>query len=32
MAEEAKMALFTAAVGFVVLTIGLINNYKNNQK
>jgi len=31
MAEEAKMALFTCAVGIIVLIIGMIYNDNNNN-
>jgi hypothetical protein len=31
MAEEAKMALFTCAVGIIVLMIGMIYNENNNN-
>ena len=31
MAEEAKMALLLAAVGFIAIVIGLIYNYFNEK-
>ena len=31
MAEEAKMAIFTFAMGFVIIGIGLIYNYFNGR-
>jgi len=31
MAEEAKMALLLAAVGFIAIAIGLIYNYFNEK-
>ena len=31
MAEEAKMAIFTFAMGFLIIAIGLIYNYFNGE-
>jgi hypothetical protein len=31
MAEEAKMAIFTFAMGFLIIGIGLIYNYFNGR-